>query len=86
MTPLKDRVIVKPVTQQEYTTESGLYVADDHAADTAEVMGTVVSVCDGACVQADDVVIFSPQAGLPLDYDGARYRVLKEDDILAVWE
>lgn len=86
MIPLKDRVIVKPVTQKEYTTDSGLYVADDHAAETAENMGWVVATHERSAVKVDDVVIFSPEAGLPLEHDGEVYRVLKEDDVLAVWE
>lgn len=83
MIPLKDRVIVKTEPQDEYTTDSGLYVADDGAQ---EVIGTVVACGPNDDVKPDDVVIFSPSAGRFFDYDGERYLALRTDDILAVVE
>lgn len=78
-----DRVIVQPERQQEFTTDSGLYVADDEAM---EVIGTVRAVGQVTEVQVDDVVIFPPSAGVPLDHGGERWLVLHEHDILAIWE
>lgn len=83
MTPLKDRVIVKTEPQDEYTTDSGLYVAD-HGAQ--QVIGTVVSVGMVSDVKSDDVVIFSPFAGQRMEHEGQSFLVLREDDILAVVE
>ena len=81
--PLSDRVIVKAESQKEYTSDAGLYVADDGALD---VVGTVVAVGTVTDVQVDDVVIFPPSAGQVLEHDGDRYLVLRSDDLLAVVE
>jgi chaperonin GroES len=81
--PVGDRVIVKTQPQGEYTTESGLYVADD---DAKEVIGTVIACPPESDVKPDDVVVFSPLAGRFFEYEGERYLALKADDILAVWE
>lgn len=83
MIPVGDRVIVKTAPQDEYTTASGLYVADDEAQ---ESIGTVIACPPNGDVKPDDVVIFSPISGRFFDYDGERYLALKSDEILAVVE
>ena len=83
MIPVGDRVIVKTEPQAEYTTDSGLYVADE---DAKEVIGTVIACPPNGDVKPDDVVVFPPSAGRFFDYGGERYLALRADDILAVWE
>lgn len=79
-----DRVLVAPISQREHETTSGLYTVEDEAPD---VMGTVV-VCSPAHedVKVDDVVIFSPQSGQRVEYDGSSYLILQTDEILGVLE
>lgn len=83
MIPLKDRIIVKPEQQDEYQSASGLYVADHDAQSS---IGRVKFVGEDSQFQPNDVVIFSPLMGSRMDHDGESYLVLREDDILAVWE
>lgn len=83
MIPLKDRVIVKTADQTESRTDAGLHVIDEGAK---RVIGTVISVGHVSEIRPDDIVIFSPHSGSRLDYDGESYLVLREEDILAVWE
>lgn len=83
MIPLKDRVIVKPEYSDESKSDGGLHLPDH---DQYRVVGRVVSVGHVSEIAPDDVVIFSPLAGSRLDHDGESYLVLREDDILAVWE
>ena len=77
-----DRVIVKAETQHIYRQRS-IFVTDQYAPD---VMGTVVAAGDGLDVKPDDVVIFPPSAGQVLEYEGERYLVLREEELLAVVE
>lgn len=82
MTPIHDRIIVKPAKQQAYVSDAGLHLTDD----SPDSIGTVVSVGDVIDIALNDVVIFSPLSGTRLDYEGESYLVLKEEDILAIWE
>ena len=77
-----DRVLVKPESQREYE-HGGLYVADDDAPDA---IGTVIACGTVTDVHPDDVVVFPPSAGQVLEYQGERYLVLHEDELLAVVE
>ena len=83
MIPLKDRIIVKPEAQQTFTTDAGIVGLDEY---TPPGIGRVKFVGEASLFQPEDVVIFSPVDGSRLDHDGEQYLVLKEDDILAVWE
>lgn len=83
MIPLKDRVIVRTEDQTESRTEAGLHVIDEGAK---RVIGTVISVGHVTEIKPNDVVIFSPFAGSRLDHEGESLLVLREEDILAVWE
>lgn len=77
-----DRVIVKAETPKIYQ-QGSIYVADQYAPD---VMGIVVACGEVEEVKVDDVVIFPDTAGQRLDYEGERYIVLRESEVLAVVE
>lgn len=83
MIPLKDRVIVLPERQDEFQTAAGIHVLDDFAEPS---IGRVKFVTPESDFAPEDVVIFSPLSGSRLDHAGEHYLVLREDDILAVWE
>lgn len=77
------RVLVKAEDQKEHTNPSGVIIVESYAP---EVIGTVISCGDCTEVNPGDVVLFAPQAGREMEFRGARYLVLDEDEILAVWD
>lgn len=78
------RVLVKAEKQDEYTQQSGLILVESYAP---EVIGRVVAIGDDVIeVKPDDVVLFTPQAGREMEFNGVSYLILDEDEILAKWE
>src|SRR5690606_12629559 len=91
--PLHDRVIVKRV--EETRTSPGGIVIPDTAAETPS-RGEVIAVGKGKildsgevrplAVKAGDEVLFGKYSGNEVKVDGEEVVVLREDDILAVFE
>lgn len=78
------RVLVLAEKQGEYAQSNGLILVESYAP---EVIGRVVAIGgDVIEVAPDDVVLFTPQAGREMDFNGTSYLVLDEDEILAKWE
>ena len=78
------RVLVQAENQQEHQNHSGVIVVESYAP---EVIGRVVAIgSDVIEVQPDDVVLFTPQAGREMEFNGTRYLVLDEDEIVAKWD
>lgn len=94
MKPLYDRVIVE-ITQIEKKTASGIVLPDTAKEDTPTV-GTVISVGDGrvldngerlaVAVEIGQKVLFTKYAGVEAEYEGKKYLVLNEKDIVAIIE
>ncbi|MBI3038574.1 co-chaperone GroES [bacterium] len=92
LTPLNDRVIVKPKEALEKT-KGGVYLPDT-ASKEKPIEGRVVSVGPGKTtetgtrvameVKKDQTVIFSKYSGTEIKVDNENYLILREDDILAV--
>ena len=88
--PLGDRLIVKPVEEEE-TTASGLVLPE--TAKEKPQKGSVVAVGDGAIaedgsrraldVSEGDEVLYSKYGGTELTVEGDELLVLRESDILA---
>ncbi len=88
--PLGDRLIVKPVDEEE-TTASGLVLPD--TAKEKPQKGKVVAVGDGAVaddgtrrpldVAEGDEVLYSKYGGTDITVEGEDLLVLRESDILA---
>ncbi len=88
--PLGDRLIVKPVDEEE-TTASGLVLPD--TAKEKPQKGQVVAVGDGAIaddgsrrpldVAEGDEVLYSKYGGTDITVEGEELLVLRESDILA---
>ena len=88
--PLGDRLIVKPVEEEE-TTASGLVLPE--TAKEKPQKGSVVAVGDGAIaedgsrrpldVSEGDEVLYSKYGGTELTVEGDEVLVLRESDILA---
>lgn len=87
--PLGDRVVVKPVTQEEVT-KSGIVLPDTVEKEKKEE-GEIVAIGDGEKIKKlnlknGDRVIFGKYAGDEVEIEDIEYKVLKEEDVLAVIE
>ena len=87
--PLGDRVVVKPVTQEEVT-KSGIVLPDTVEKEKKEE-GEIVAIGDGEKIKKlnlknGDRVIFGKYAGDEVEIEDVEYKVLKEEDVLAVIE
>lgn len=91
--PLGDRVIIE-ILETEEKTSSGIVLPDKAKEKPQE--GKVVAVGpgrildDGSRVQMDvqvgNRVVFSKYAGTEIKIDGKEYLILRQDDILGVYE
>ncbi len=89
--PLYDRVVVKPIEAEE-TTVGGIIIPD--AAKEKPTKGEVLAVGDGKAldngsvrtpkVKVGDKVIYGQYAGSAYKHEGTEYKIVKEDDILAI--
>ncbi|MEE6188128.1 10 kDa chaperonin 1 [Mycovorax composti] len=86
LTPLHDRVIVKPAAAEEKT--AGGIIIPDTAKEKPQ-RGTVVAAGPGKkdepiTVKAGDVVLYGKYAGTEIQIDGQDYLIMRESDILAI--
>ncbi len=92
--PLGDRVLLKPLSADEYATKraSGIIIPETVDKERPE-QGRVVAVGPGTYddgvlvpvrVQVGDTVVFSKYGYDEVKIDGVEYYILKEDSILAV--
>ena len=91
--PLQDRILVKRVDEEE-TTSGGIIIPDSAKEKPQE--GQVVAVGPGKTldsgevatpgVNAGDRILFSKYAGTDVTVDGEEHIIIREDDVLAVYE
>ena len=91
LTPLADRLVVKPKEQEE-TTASGLVLPETAKEKPQE--GTVLAVGPGRRdddgnriemdVAVDDTVLYAKYAGTEIKLEGEKLLILKESDVLAI--
>ncbi|MBT8421707.1 MAG: co-chaperone GroES [Gammaproteobacteria bacterium] len=91
--PLHDRIIVKRM-EEERMSAGGIVIPD--AATEKPVKGEVVAVGTGKAldngdvravdVKVGDTVLFGKYSGTEVKVDGEDLLVMKEDDIMAVFE
>ena len=91
--PLHDRVIVKRM-EEERTSLGGIVLPD--AATEKPIKGKVLAVGNGRVmesgeiraldVKAGDQVLFGKYSGTEIKVDGEELLVMKEDDIVAIFE
>ena len=87
--PLGDRVIVKPSPLEEIT-KAGI-ILPDTADKEKKAEGEVVAVGSGEKVlklnlKVGDKVVYSQYGGSEFKLDDVEYKILGEDDVLAVLE
>ena len=93
LTPLNDRVIVRRFEAEE-TTKSGIVLPD--AAREKPTRGKVVAAGPGRLedngkrsalsVKVGDTVVYGKWSGTEVEYDGEKFVILKESDLLGVME
>lgn len=91
--PLGDRLVAKPVEQEEQTT-MGIYLPE--TAKEKPQQAEVVAVGPGARdedgdrismdVKVGDIVLYAKYSGTTVKLNGAEYLILKESDVLAIVE
>lgn len=92
--PLGDQVLVKPVKEQEVTA-SGI-VLPDTADKEKKAEGEVIAVGPGKLmkngerqpmdVKVGDMVLFKKWGGNEVEFDGEEYKIVSQEDILAIIE
>ena len=89
--PLGDRVVVRPLDEEDMKTPSGIYIPDTAKEKPQE--GEVVAVGPGELnekgdrieidVKKGDKVIYSKYGGTEIKVEGTEYLILSSRDILA---
>ena len=91
--PLADRVLIEPAPAEEKTV-SGLYIPDN--AKEKPMQGTVVAAGPGKKdengkaiamdVKVGDKVLYGKYSGTELEFEGEKYLMMRQSDVLAVLE
>lgn len=86
VTPLHDRVIVKPAAP-ETVTAGGIIIPD--TAQEKPQRGTVIAAGPGkkdepVTVKNGDTVLYGKYAGTEISIEGEDYLIMRESDILAI--
>lgn len=89
--PLYDRVVVKPIEADEVSA-GGILIPDN--AKEKPTKGEIIAVGEGKPldngslrapkVKVGDKVIYGQYSGSAYKHEGTEYKIVKEDDILAV--
>jgi chaperonin GroES len=86
--PLADRVLIQP-TPAEETTLSGIIIPD--SAKEKPLKGTVVAAGNGSkdeemILKEGDKVLYGKYAGTEIELDGEKYLIMRQTDVLGVFE
>jgi chaperonin GroES len=86
ITPLHDRVIVKPAPAEEKT--AGGIIIPDTAKEKPQ-RGTVIAAGPGKkdepmTVKSGDSILYGKYAGTEVSFEGNDYLIMRESDILAI--
>lgn len=84
--PLADRVLVKPAPVQEKTV-SGIIIPD--SAKEKPLQGEVIATGNGTkdeemVVKQGDNVLYGKYSGTDVEFDGVKYLIMRQSDILAI--
>ncbi|MFA5022425.1 MAG: co-chaperone GroES [Patescibacteria group bacterium] len=87
--PLGNRVVVAPMTEEE-TTKSGI-ILPDTVDKEKKAEGKILAIGDGEKIiklglKVGDKVIFGKYAGEEVKVDKEEYKILSDEDVLAVIE
>lgn len=84
--PLGDRVLVQPTAAEEVTL-GGIIIPD--SAKEKPLRGKVLAVGNGTkdeemVLKAGDEVLYGKYAGTEIEYEGEKYIIMRQSDVLAV--
>ena len=84
--PLADRVLVQPAPAEEKTI-AGIIIPD--TAKEKPLQGTVLAVGNGTkdeemVVKVNDTVLYGKYAGTEIEFEGEKYLIMRQSDILAI--
>lgn len=84
--PLFDRVLIEPTAAEEVTL-GGIIIPD--TAKEKPLKGKVVAVGDGTkdepmVLTIGSEVLFGKYAGTELEFDGVKYLMMRQNDVLAI--
>lgn len=84
--PLADRVLIEPTAAEEVTM-GGIIIPD--TAKEKPLKGKVIAVGNGSKdepmqLQAGDIVLYGKYAGTEIEFEGVKYLMMRQNDVLAV--
>lgn len=84
--PLADRIIVAPAPAEEKTI-GGIIIPD--TAKEKPLQGTVIAVGQGKAdeemiLKEGDEVLYGKYAGTEIEFDGEKYLIMRQSDVVAV--
>ena len=84
--PLADRVLVQPTAAEEKTI-GGIIIPD--SAKEKPLRGQVIAVGEGTkdekmLLTGGDTVLYGKYAGTELEYEGQKYLIMRQSDVLAI--
>lgn len=84
--PLADRVLIKPAAAEEKTV-GGIIIPD--SAKEKPLKGEVMAVGHGTkdeemVLKVGDHVLYGKYAGTEIEYEGEKYLMMRQSDVLAV--
>lgn len=84
--PLADRVLVKPAPAEEKTI-GGIIIPD--TAKEKPLQGEVIATGNGTkdeemVVKVGDTVLYGKYSGQEIEFEGAKYLIMRQSDILAI--
>ena len=84
--PLADRVLIRPVAAEEKTI-GGIIIPD--SAKEKPLRGEVIAVGNGTkdeamVLSAGDQVLYGKYAGTELEFDGEKFLIMRQSDVLAI--
>ena len=84
--PLADRVLVKPAPAEEKTI-GGIIIPD--TAKEKPLKGEVIATGNGTkdeemVVKQGDTVLYGKYSGTEIEFEGTKYLIMRQSDILAV--
>ena len=88
MQPLADRVLIQPA-EAEQKTASGIIIPD--TAKEKPLHGSIVATGNGTkdeemILKAGDEVLYGKYSGTELEFEGEKYLMMRQSDVLAVIE
>ena len=86
--PLADRVLIQPTAAEEVTM-GGIIIPD--SAKEKPLKGKVLAVGNGTKdepmqLKAGDTVLYGKYAGTEIEFEGIKYLMMRQNDVLAVIE